>query len=382
MPQGFTRTRTGFRAWVRVSSKPAEFDQLLTKRFPANTDLSRIRAWRTEARGRLQQRLEQHCYQRAVRIGTPGTFRADAVTYLVAVQAMTTYRERCWQIALWVEIFGDRQRDTIKAHEIRAIRDRWLTDGPKRRWRRINGVGQWVDEVAPLAASTVNHRLRALSNLWTVLDGRHAPNPVREEVPEAAEPVEVPRALDYQTIRRILEAMSDQGLAIKGETRRPYSLAKVRARVMAWTGVTPKELGKVEPADIRWDDAFLLVPARRKGRGAPGRIVPLGPDGLGALRDFDRLSAYGRFSTRAVLRAWQHACRTVIGRSVRLYDLRHSFVTGIVRATGNLDAAQLLAGHTDRRTTRRYGLSAVLPLLRASVDAFTSSVTPKEEKPQ
>lgn len=383
MARGFTETRTGFRAWVRVSSRHDDFDILLTKRFASDTRPADIRAWRRATRDRLQQRLEQHRQHRADLHGTPGTFRADALRYLLAVQAMTTYTERVRDIGLWVAIFGDRPRHGIQAHEIRTVRDRWLTVGPKRVWQKVNGVGQWVDEARPLAASTVNHRLRALSNLWTVLDGRHAPNPVREEVPEVDEPAEVPRALDYQTIRLILDAMSDQGQALKGKgNRRTYSLAKVRARVMAWTGVTPKELGKIEPTDIRWEDAFLLVPARRKGRGAPGRIVPLGPEGVAALRDFDRLGAYGRFTTRVVLRSWQLACRAVLGRPVRLYDLRHSFVTGIVRATGNLDAAQLLAGHTDRRTTRRYGLSAVLPMLRAGVDAFTVSVAPKEEKPQ
>lgn len=296
---------------------------------------------------------------------------------------MTSYKQRCRDISLWVEAFGDRQRSKIRAHEIRAVRDQWLTIGPRRVWRKVNGVGQWIDVPGPLAASTVNHRLRALSNLYTVLDGRQAPNPVRDEVPEVDEPAEVPRALDYDTIRQILAAMSDQGQAVKGKgNRKLYSLAKVRARVMAWTGVTPKELAAVTKADIRWDDAFLLVPARRKGRGAPGRIVPLGPEGIAALTDFDRVNAYGPFRSRVVLRAWQRACRTVIGRNVRLYDLRHSFVTAIVRATKNLGTAQLLAGHTDERTTRRYAMSAVLPTLRAGIDAFTSSTAPKEEKPQ
>lgn len=378
-PRGFMRTATGFRAWVRVSAKRDGFDTLATKRFLRETTAREIRAWRTATRAGLRRQLDAHRQRRAEVAGAPGTFRADAVAYLKAVRALPTFKQRVKDIALWVEEFGDRPRPSIKPHEIRAVRDRWLTAGPKRRWRRVNGVGQWVDVAEPLAGSSVNHRLRALSNLWTVLDGRHAPNPVRE-VPEAEESQAVPRAIDYRTIRRILDAMADRGRPTKGEKRPLHSLAKVRARVMAWTGVTPRELGLIGPQDVLWDDALLTVPARRKGRGgAPGRIVPIGPDALEALKEFHRLHAYGPFCGRAVLRAWQLAAKAVLGRTVRLYDLRHSFVTGILRATGNMATAQILAGHNDPRTTRRYALAAVLPMLRAGIDAFSETVKVKED---
>jgi integrase len=378
VPRGFTRTASGFRAWVRVSSHRDAFDELRTKRFTGDATAPEIRAWRTDTRDNLRRQLDAHRQRRAEACGAAGTFRADASQYLEAVRALTTYAERTRDIGLWIDEFGDRPRPAIKPHEIRTVRDRWLTVGPRRVWRKVNGVGQWIDVAGPLSASTVNHRLRALSNLWTVLNGKHAPNPVRE-VPEAHEPVAVPRAIDYDTIRQVLAAMADRGRPVKGVPRPAHSLAKARARVMAWTGITPKELALVQPDDIHWHDSLIVVPARRKGRGAPGRIVPLGPDATTALQEFDRLGAYGRFRTRGVLRAWHRACQVVLGRRVRLYDLRHSFVTGIVRATKNLTTAQLLAGHQDPRTTQRYALAALLPTLRAGIDSFTQSVTPKEK---
>lgn len=379
MPAGFMHTQTGFRAWVRVSAKKDGFDRLSTKRFGQGATPADIRVWRETTRRHLRMLLAQHRQRLDLAQGVTGALRADAIRYLAAVRAMPSYKERARDIAVWVDVFGDRPRASIHPHEIRAVRDQWLTVGPRRRWARVNGVGQWVTVAAPLAASTVNHRLRALSNLWTVLDGRLALNPVRE-VPEADEPAEIPRALDYQIVRQILTAMSDQGQALTGKgQRRTYSLAKLRARVMAWTGVTPTELAGIQAIDIHWDDAVLVVPARRKGRGAPGRLVPLSQEALAALREFDAKAAYGRFERRVVLRAWQKACRAVIGRSVRLYDLRHSFVTAVVRATKNLATAQLLAGHGDPRTTRRYALAAVLPTLRAGIDAtFPES---EKEKP-
>lgn len=368
MPRGFCRTATGFRAWVRVTSKHDGFNALDTKRFAATATVADIQAWRTETRTRLQQRLETRRQRRALIHGQPGTFTADAENYLAAVRAMPTFRQRAKDIALWIDEFGDRGRRTIQSHEIRAVRDRWLTVGPRRRWQKVNGVGQWLDVAEPLAASSVNHRLRALSNLWTVLDGRHAQNPIRE-VPEAIEPRAVPRAIDYATIRQILDAMSDQGFPQRAQKRPDHSLAKVRARVLAWTGMTPSELAALRPSDINWTDAVLAAPPRRKGRGAPGRVLPLSQDALDALRDFDRLNAYGRFTERAVLRAWQLAAVAVLGRRVRLYDLRHSFITAVVRETRSLSTAQLLAGHTDPRTTQRYALAAILPTLRAGIDA-------------
>jgi len=380
MPRGFTSTATGFRAWVRVSSKRDDYNELRTQRFDQNASMQQIRDWRADTRTELRRLLDARRQLRAEEYGAAGTFREDArQRYLPAVRAMTSYAEREREIGVWIDEFGARDRRTIRPYEIRAARDRWLTVGPRRRWQKVNGIGQWIDVAEPLSASTVNHRLRALSNLWTVLDGTRAPNPVRE-VPEADEPAAVPRALDYDTIRLILDAMSDQGQALKGKgNRRAYSLAKVRACCLAWTGITPGELARIAPADIRWHDQFLLVPGRRKGRGAPGRIVPLGPDGLAALRDLDRLSAYGSFERRVVLRAWQRACRTVLGRTVRLYDLRHSFVTAVVRATHDLGLAGRLAGHVDQRTTSRYALAALMPTLRAGIDAFTASVAPKEK---
>lgn len=379
MPQGFARTATGFRAWVRVSAKRDGFDSLRTKRFDHGSTVEEVLSWRQATRDTLLLLLEAHRRTRLEQTGAPGTFRADAVRYLEAVRALTTFNARARDVSLWADEFGDRLRASIQPHEIRAVRDRWLTIGPKRICQRINGVGQWIDVAVPLSASTVNHRLRALSNMWTVLNGRRAPNPVRE-VPEADEPNAIPRHLDYGTIRRIVDAMSERGVGLRGEKRRAYSLAKLCVRIMAWTGAAPKELRAIDPPDINWDDAILFVAARHKGRGAPGRIIPLGPEALEALRDFDRVRAYHRVPDKGVLlRAWHRGCMAVLGRHVRLYDLRHSFVTGVVKATGNLGTAQLLAGHTNKRTTQRYAFAAMTPMLRAGVDAFVTSVAKKEK---
>src|SRR5690349_21074243 len=133
MPKGFTKTATGSRAWVRVTSKADEFDELRTKRFPKDVTPQEVRAWRERTRAILRQQLDQRRKQRVELYGTPCSFRADAVAYLAAVKALPTYKTRCRDIRLWVDEFGSRRRETIAPHEIRAVRDRWLTVGPRRR---------------------------------------------------------------------------------------------------------------------------------------------------------------------------------------------------------------------------------------------------------
>src|SRR3990167_8977142 len=142
MPTGFTRTASGFRAWVRVSAKAEHGDSLRTKRGPADTRPADIRAWRRATRDRLQQRLEQQRQSRASTRGIAGTFRADAHRYLAAVTAMTSYTDRCRHVGLWAAIFGDRPRSEIAAHEIRTVRDQWLTVGPRRHWQGGDGGGR------------------------------------------------------------------------------------------------------------------------------------------------------------------------------------------------------------------------------------------------
>lgn len=380
MARGFTKTSHGFRAWVRVASKRDDFNEARTKRFPSSATTQEIKDWRTETKDALRVLLEKRRRRLAeLRGGVVSSgFRADAITrYLPAVQAMPTYAQRVKDIQVWVDEFGDRDRSSIKSHEIRAVRDRWLTVGPKRVLRPVNGIRQWIEVPEPLSASSVNHRLRALSNLWTVLDGRHAPNPVRE-VPEADEPLEIPRAIDYDTIRLILAAMADRGRPEKGKERSLDSLAKVRARVMAWTGITPGELGRIAEAEIAAavDRGVLHVPARRKGKGAPGRLVPLHDDAVDALKDLLRLKACGPFRSRGVLRAWQTASLKVLGRKTRIYDLRHSFMTAVTQSTNDLGLAGRLGGHKDPRTTARYAQAALLPMLKAGIAA----TFPKEQK--
>jgi integrase len=338
--------------------------------FPLDTPHAELRAWQEDERHRLRLVARR---QGGRGRAAAGTFAADARTYLAAVAAMPDIKRRRKDIALWIAEFGERRRHSITAAEIRAVRDRWLTVGPKHVYRKAtrDRPGRWEPVATPLAGSTVNHRLRALSNLWTVLDGRRAPNPVRE-VPEADETPAAPRAIDYATIARILAALPDRARAGRGEKRGTVSLTKLRLRVMAYTGLPPAQLMALTPAHVDLEGATLLVDERSKGKGVAAARLPLLPEAVAALRDFAAAGAWGKFSTSAVRTSFLRAAKKVCTLpGLRPYDLRHSFGTAVFLASGSLHAAGELLRHADKRTTRRYTLAAVNPVLTAALGTWS-----------
>jgi integrase len=231
-----------------------------SKTLPPDSNAGDRRTWRDRRRAELKYGLTP-----ALGESDDGSFAADAAAYLAAVTALPTYKERVKHIREWVAIFGSRPRFTIQPHEIRAQRDRWLIQ-PRQAQRGRKGKRRTVT-LPSYTTSAVNKRLRALSNLWTVLHGRHAPNPVRE-VPEADEIEAPPRALPHTLIRQILGAMPDVTRPEKGRTPEPGSRTKARLEVMLWTGLSHSQLMRLEPGDVDWNGRSIYVRARRKGRPA------------------------------------------------------------------------------------------------------------------
>jgi integrase len=339
--------------------------------FPKGTDVAEMQRWRDDEKAKLHLARRQRAYK--------GRFDGDAHRYLAAVRALPSYAERIRDIALWIRIFGQRRRDTITAAEIRAVRDRWMQE-PR-------GLRAGGDPKLPYAASTINHRLRALSNLWTVLDGRRAPNPVRE-VPEVPEPDALPRALSYDLIERILAAMTDRTRPTRGKkNKHTVSLAKVRLRVLAYTGLTYSQLARLTPEDLDLEGGSMLVRRRRKGKGARPRRLPLLPQAIEAFRAFTQAQAFGPFSGASVRKSFVLAATKIRKQlleegqhlpPIRVYDLRHSLGAWVFLATGSREAARDLLQHESIRTTERYVMSAVSTVLANQV-ALTAAFRQTED---
>lgn len=314
--------------------------------FAKGTSPHVMQAWRADVKA--EARLTRK--QRASR----GTFEGDAKRYLESVKALTTYKERVQQIGLWTALFGTRRRETITATEIRAQRDAWLTE-PR-------GAKNW-QSLPPLGPVTVNHRLRALSNLWTVLDGPRADNPVRL-VKEAAEPDAVPRDLDYATIQRILNALPDRGSPKKGKSRPKVSLTKLRLRVLAFTGLPASQLKRVRRQDVDLERGLLSLPGRRKGQGSSAAILPLLPPAKKALEELIAADGLGPFSTSAMHSSFARAAKTAKVSDVSPYTLRHSFATVAYDVTEDEHLVMALLQHASLKTSARYRLRAMSRVLQ------------------
>lgn len=371
LPPAIERTPFGYRAYICVTDAAGRHRQ--SKRFPRSTSLETIKTWQETARVDLRRQL-------ALAPQTPiGTgFLADAERYLEAVQAMPTYTERRRHIQAWAAIFGERPRSTVTSADIRTQRDHWLTVGPKCvQERQPDQTIRWVEKPLPLSASAVNHRLRALENLYTVLDGRHTYNPVRE-VPDADPPDVAPRAIPYPLIAAILAAMPDRSRPVKGQAREADSKTKARLAVIAYVGLSHAQLMRVQPEDLDLRARTLFLRPRRKGRKgrqARGATIPLGLPGVNAFRQFVALACFGPFSPSAMRKSFKRACAALeLPASLTPYQLRHSFGTLAYAASGDVHATGILLGHRDARTTARYTLGAVDPRLAAAVKAmrFTS----------
>lgn len=292
----------------------------------------------------------------------PEGFARDAVKYLQAVASMPTYKERVRDIGLWIAEFGATPRDTITSADIRAVRERWLTVGPrsKQRWINDPDTGKRVrcDELVaePLSASTVNHRLRALENFFTVMNGRHGKNPVRD-VPEAVEVERPLRAIPPAAVRTIIAAMRD-------------SKSKARLLVEVETGLPHASLMRIEASDFNAKAKTVWVPGRKKGKGTPGRTLPLTPRAVAAFKLLAREDAWGPFAKSAIRHAWLRACKAAkVKHPPRVYDAtRHAFGASALRDTGgDMWATQHLMGHSSAKLTERYARAQVDPALVAAV---------------
>lgn len=367
--EGIYEDRGALAAKIQVGEYQRE------RRFPLDTPLREIQAWRDQKALELRRLVP--------RSAAAGTFAAEIRTYLKTLENRPRLKLlRAKHLDWWANYrgedgrrFGDRRRDTFQRVELHAALSVFAST-PYVRWKH---------RPAQLpSAGTVRHYRTALFHLYSTLDGKDAPNPLRE-IPPAKSNDPEPRWIPYAVIEAIFDAMPDRGQGLRHQERSAVSKTKARLRAMAYTGLPSKQLSLLKPSDIGWDDSSVLVQGRKKGKGSKTVRLPLTPQGLDALRELFAANAGGTFSTSSVRSCWWRAIHTMVDRlalvdfrsardllfslrkiGARPYDLRHSYLTEFYLATGNLKATQDAAMHRDRRMTERYTLAAVDPSLRAA----------------
>lgn len=291
--------------------------------FPKGTSLREMQKWQTDTLAALhRQKL----------VPARGTLNADIPRYLDSLERNPALKnDRKSQLAAWSEQFGEKQRHRITRHDVREQVKAW--------------------ERAGVAASTIRHRMTALSKLYEQLDGEDANNPV-QGVKRPAEPEPEVDSRSPDVIERVLDelwyraAMNNRGWK---------TLA--RALVLTHTGMRPSQLKRLVPdVDIlpylTSDVPHVVI--RRPGKHGKAHLKPLTADGVAAFLLLLRVGAVGKFSTSAFHKSWWLACDQANVARFHPYLLRHSYATLLRRGGADIADVQELLGHKSPKTTQRY----------------------------
>src|SRR5581483_11169875 len=105
---------------------------------------------------------------------------------------LTSTKERTVDIRRWASLSKGRRRNTIKRIEIRKHLSSWASVGETSRRNRHGHLLR----PRPLSASSLNHRISALSNFYVLPNGKRGYNPCLE-VDRFKQPDQKINAIDF-----------------------------------------------------------------------------------------------------------------------------------------------------------------------------------------
>lgn len=314
------------------------------KRFPPGTSLRIVSAWLEAERTRLRQ-------QKGRLVRLRGTFEGDVLERLRQMPEGRARDNARWDLGAWIAALGGtRRRARLTVDDLRTV---------------VNG---WIEAGVP--ASTINHRRRALAQLYEALDGPDAPNPARQ-LRRVKEVLPEPTAYPMDVLTAIIDGMdARRGHLRKGESDvGATNKSQARLRMLLWTGMPPISLQRLSPRRVAFEleSGRLWYPPRAKGQGAAAALLPLFPEGVESVRRWLRARAWGTFSESSLQKALRRAAQAYAMReaaagraspvpheTVTTYDLRHSFLTWLYEETGDPYLVRMFGQHASLETTARY----------------------------
>jgi integrase len=407
---GWRRKGNKLQVYVRVHSGPGG---LKTCAFPVETESSKLQDW-------IDDTFRD--YRRKHPRGTPGTLTRDVETYLkLLVDRPGLQRDRAFQLAWWCDQFGARARWSLQPVELETALNTLTAAGAA-----ASTVKKYRTALYHLFTKLDGKRH---GNALRDVPPPREPDPLPKAIPY---PI-IDAIFAAMPDRRYARSLTiDQARALQQKARRPDasyaalareydvsetmvrkiavnrhgprhdvpSQSKARLRMMAYLGWAPAMIRAFDPGDYDPETPSIIARGRKKGGGSRAVRQKLTPDGVSAVEAllaaeaYDRLLPSGRRSAfsmssldRLFRRGIDRLCdeleatleTTAIGQRLRLelaaatpYWLRHSFLTEAQLATGNINATQGLAVHSDARMTRRYTLAAVTPELAHAADLLTA----------
>jgi integrase/recombinase XerD len=266
--------------------------------------------------------------------------------YLPQIRHLAAYTERKIDIERWASLFKGRNRNTIKAGEIRKHVSAWAGGiGTERKDRHGN-----VIKGKKLSASTLNHRLSALSNFYELLNGKRGWNPV----------LEVER---FQEQEKPIRVVSEAWLKKIVANLQP-NVTGARLRCLIYTGMRPKQLERAQREDIDLDNGTVWVRAAKGGRT---NLISLPEAGVGAFRDLigfaDNTTLHERFRHKWGQPIAQESANAALKRAalaagytgpITRYVFRHSFATLMLDKGASTRQVQQQLTHSSLELVEQY----------------------------
>jgi site-specific recombinase XerD len=227
-----------------------------------------------------------------------------------------------------------------------------------------------------LEVATIRRRFHGLRSFWTYLcDWHDVPrNPFRR-VTLPKRPESAPAFLTPEEVGRFLDATEANRYVARGLRDR------AALTMLVYTGLRRQELLDLSLSDVDLEEGLVRV---RRGKGGRGRVVPLVPEVISALRDWlefrpscDHARLFVNHMNQPLGRRGLHdlfrrALRIsgIQREGMTLHTLRHTFATLMLRGSCDLRSLQRLLGHASLETTAIY-LHSDLSSLRRAVDAIS-----------
>lgn len=353
------------------------------KRFPLDTPIDVMVAWRTEqldalttARAaRVRATAADPVTTAARRHADANTFRQDVELYLEEKIDPTLHPCTKTQFARWL-------RQAARTDELGRYPRHLITGGM---WTKL--VAQWersgvpshetaggrrrIVPPGPLAVDTVHKIRTCFIGFYSTMDaGLGLPNPARL-IPRRQTSDPEPRGI---AMAQALEILAHVGRS--GEPTRTAA----RLTLMCVLGLRPVEIMRIRPAtDWHKAEQQLIV---RTAKGGKARTLPLGDRAVAALELLDRLKGWGTFTSAPAARMFHDAVKAAkltALEPLRPYDLRHTFGTELYRQTKDIKATGAAMGHRNLTQTERYVEASVSETVASAFSALERSM-PKAAK--
>lgn len=358
---GIYRDKGGISGVVKVRGVRRE------QRFPHGTTLTEVRSEMQQQRRALEAMAPQR--------GVPGTVAAHVDAYLQRLPEGAYKTGRQSLLAPWKAAVGEARFAVLTRAQLVAALMAWEAEG--------------------LSASTRNKRLSALRVMWQTIAPDDLPHAC-ERVKRAPAPrPQRNRARPLELIRLVLDHVAP----VYRKGGGAYSHAKLQLEALAWTGHGAATLARIRPEHARFSQTppQVYLQPRRKGKGAAGSWISLTDAGAAALRAWLEAADYGRpwhpgvlkqawmravAHTQAALRKEDRHQEAELLTGMRVYDLRHSFLTALGSQPGvDIYTVSEYAQHSDIRTTEIYMAGASSSRVAFGIAALNKVVPPTPDRP-